>query len=231
MHKLKRALSALVLTTAAIAVLGRDAIWVQAQQLRPAQTSQQQLPWKDLFEEEDPVPPGQEKRGTSRGDDDICPIAPGVLGKTIEIWSNRPLFLWMGTIKRIEVRVHDTGELLWDKTLKENDTSLIYDGEALQPGETYEWVIFEAPATPIYKMTFQVMDGTERDRITADLTRLENRMKQYNATPEMIAYTKAKYFAKNNLWANVLQEAYAVKNPSSALSKFIQTIPEQFCKT
>lgn len=75
------------------------------------------------------------------------------------------------------------------------------------------------------------MDGNERDRITAELTHLENRMKQYNATAEMIAYTKAKYFARNNLWANVLQEAYAVKNPSSALSKFIQTIPEKFCKT
>lgn len=231
MHKLKRALSALVLTTAAIAGLGGDAIWVQAQQLRPARTSQQQLPWKNLFEEEDPTPPGQEKRGTSRGDEDVCAIAPGVPGQTIQIWSDRPLFLWTGTIKRIEVRLHDTGELLWDKTLKETDTSLIYDGEALEPGETYEWVIFEPPSAPIYKMTFQVMDGNERDRITAELTHLENRMKQYNATAEMIAYTKAKYFARNNLWANVLQEAYAVKNPSSALSKFIQTIPEKFCKT
>ena len=36
-------------------------------------------------------------------------------------------------------------------------------------------------------------------------------------------------FVERQMWADVLREAYAVKNLSEDLTKFVQTVPERFC--
>ena len=185
---------------------------------------QQALPWGELWEKE---PPRDDPPGGSRGD--ICPIAPAIPVEIRVIWSTRPLFLWRGSMGRLEVRPQGSQQVLWSQTVTEEQSSLLYNGEALQPGSSYDWVSFDERDRPQFRVTFQVMGGEERDRISADLTRLQTQLQQEGATAEKIAYTKANYLAENQLWSDVLQEAYGVKNPSEDLVQFIQAIPEQFC--
>lgn len=183
-----------------------------------------QLVWEELHNKK---PPRQDPPAGSRGD--ICPIAPAVLRKKGIVWSDRPLFLWRGSMGKIEIRLRNSQQALWSKTVTENDRNVMYDGEALRPGQAYDWVMFNERSVPLLRVTFEVIGGTERDRISSDLTRLETQLKQENATEEKIAYAKAEYFADRQMWADVFQQAYGVKNPSEDLSKFKENITQRFC--
>lgn len=187
-------------------------------------STQQALPWGELLEKQ---PPRDDPPGGSRGD--VCPIAPAVPVEVRVIWITRPLFLWRGSMGRLEVRPQGSQQALWSQTVTEGQSSVLYNGEALQPGLSYDWVSFDERDRPQFRVTFQVMAGEERDRISGDLNRLQAQLQQEGATAEKIAYAKANYLAENQLWSDVLQQAYGVKNPSEALVQFIQAIPDEFC--
>ena len=195
-----------------------------------AETEEQQLPWDKLYEKE---PPRKEETGGSRGPVElVCTISPESLsGEEIRIWNLRPLFLWQGNISKIEVRRRRSEQVMWSQKLAPSNNSATYSGQPLQPGESYDWVLFEdGDDIPAFQVSFQIVTAEERDRITADLNSLERQLQQEGATPEKIAYAKANYFAERQMWSDVLQSAYQVQNPSEALAKFIQNIPQQFCQ-
>jgi hypothetical protein len=73
------------------------------------------------------------------------------------------------------------------------------------------------------------MDAEKRDRIKTQLQILERELKAEGATAEERAMKRAEYFARQQLWSDVLQEAYSLENPSTALAKIVQTIPTQLC--
>ncbi|MDF0552535.1 hypothetical protein [Kamptonema sp. UHCC 0994] len=194
-----------------------------------AETQGEKLPWDKLYEKE---PPRKEETGGSRGAVELCTISPESLsGEEIRIWSDRPLFIWQGNVSKIQIRRRRTGQVLWSQKLTANNNSVMYSGPPLQPGESYDWVLLKSnDDIDSFQVSFQVIPAEERDRITADLNKLEKQLQQEGATPEKIAYAKANYFAERQMWPDVLQSAYEVKNPSEALTKFIQKIPQQFCK-
>ncbi|OCR02319.1 hypothetical protein BCD67_20180 [Oscillatoriales cyanobacterium USR001] len=195
-----------------------------------AETERQKLPWDKLYEKE---PPRREETGGSRGSNvELCTISPESLsGEAIRIWSDRPLFIWQGNISKIEVRKRRSTQVLWSEKIANNRNSIVYNGPLLQPGENYDWAIFEDVSNiPSFQVSFQVIPSNERDRITVDLNKLETQLQQEGATPEKIAYAKANYFAERQMWPDVLRSAYEVKNPSETLTKFIQNIPKQFCE-
>lgn len=179
--------------------------------------------WEELK-----TPPREDPPTGSRGD--LCPITPGVPGKTNTIWSDRPLFLWQGEVGKIEVHPRHSEEVLWSQSFERSEnSSAIYGGKALQPGQSYDAAIFDKDAGLMFAVSFQVLPKEERDRITDNLTRKEVQLKQNRATPEEIAYAKAQVFAERQMWADVLQSAYEVKEPSEALTKFKQKITALFC--
>ena len=186
--------------------------------------SETEISWQELYEQK---PPRKAPPAGSRGD--ICPIAPAGFPTKDVIWSDRPLFLWRGRIGKIEIRPRGSQQVFWSKTVSENDSYLMYDGAALQLGQIYDLVMFNQRSTAILRVTFEVMGGAERDRLIADLTRLETQLKKENATEEKIAYAKAEYFAARQMWADVFQQAYGVKNSSNNLTKFKENIPQRFC--
>lgn len=188
-------------------------------------TQKQQMPWENLYQRK--PPPRQDPPGGSRGE--ICAIAPSVSREMGVIWSDRPLFLWQGNVTKIEVRPRESQQALWSHTVDETVKSAMYSGKALQPGQSYRFVMLDEDSTVLFALVFQVMDGEGRSRISSDLTRLEAQLKQKGATAEEIAYAKADYFASRQMWADALREAYSVENASSALSQFKQSIPDQFC--
>lgn len=171
----------------------------------------------------------------------ICEIAPVKLvdpnskeeGK-IEIWSDRPLFLWSikkGTAKQIQLFMQGDEKPLWSRDIKAGETKVIYDGEVLQPGQIYEWQL--SALVPFLKKSsgvkFQVMESQKRDRITKELTGLEERLK--GASQETIALEKADYFVQQELWSDALGELYSVPTPSAELRDAIKKIQaHDFCQ-
>jgi hypothetical protein len=179
-----------------------------------------------------PPVPGGAGGGTSRGNN-LCAIAPQPITTNRVIWSDRPLFLWRGSLSRIEIHPTGSKKVLWRQTEILGKNSALYAGEALQPGQTYDWLLFDQFALedsePIQRVTFRVMDAQERDRIKTQLQKLEAKLKAKKASAEETAIHRAQYFAQKNLWSDVLQEAYSVKNPSAALAGIIEDLPTKLC--
>lgn len=183
--------------------------------------------WENLYQRT--PPPRRDPPAGSRGDKDVCIVAPAMPGKIEVVWSDRPLFLWQGSIGKLEVRPRNRERILWSYSIREAQNSAIYDGEALQPGQTYDLVVFNQRSIQILRATFQVAKKQEIEGIRSDLSQLEAQMKQEGATEERIAYAKANYFAVRGMWGDVLQVAYGVEEPSDSLNKFIEKVVEQLC--
>lgn len=178
-------------------------------------TSRGRNPWTAILQTlaQDNQPPTDNKKGSSRGE---CLLSPIALGNNKEIWNNRPLFVWTGRPIRVELYQVGSDKVLWSHNVKPNQNKVLYDGEALKPGQTYEWrfISFSQPVTT----QFRVMDSQKRDRIKQELQRLEEQLRAKQATPEDIARQRAQYFTEQRLWLDVLQETYSVENPSKALT-------------
>jgi hypothetical protein len=185
--------------------------------------------WTELWGKRPPVkaPP----RG-SRGN--LCAIAPVPVNQTALVWNQTPMLLWQGTVGRVEIHWQQQNQrwrqqVLGQQPLPGQMDWVVYQGAPLQPGQGYYWLIFDAQSRPIARLPFQVV-AAEREAIAADLRQLELRLKRQKASLEEIAQRRAHYFADRQLWADVLQEALSVPNPSPALNQFLQAIPEQFCQ-
>lgn len=195
-------------------------------------TSRSTNPWIPILQalDQDNKPSEPPKNGGSRG---ICAIAPTAIGTSTEIWSDHPLFVWVGPSRptRIELLSVDNNQVLWRHKVEEQN-KILYDGEALQPGQTYEWRLFissQENARPIKTETFRLMDAQKRDRITTQLQRLDQELQAKNASTEDIARKRAEFFAQQQLWSDVLQEAYSVENPSPGLTDMVRSIPRTLC--
>ena len=166
----------------------------------------------------------------------VCAIAPTAqfMDTTNLIWSDRPRFIWQGTVRRIELLARGADKPMWSKTIGENDKSVVYDGEPLQPGQRYTWRLSTSSEGDNFELsrTFRIMSRPERDKIAADLTQLENQLKAENATAEEIALERANYFAakERRLWSDALQEVYGIRNPSEEVNRVIQEISTRICR-
>lgn len=168
--------------------------------------------------------PGEQDPGGSRGDE-VYAIAPSNAEGMNIIWRDRPLFIWAGSISLIELSDAESGELLWSQTVSPDDQSAAYTGEALQPGQAYEWMLCDRDGAPIVAtVTFEILNAEEHDRITAELAEIEAVSKAEGATAEELALQRANYFADRALWADVLQEALWVENPSAELTESLQAL-------
>lgn len=169
--------------------------------------------------------------GGATGRGGICALTPRTIGTNTVVWSTRPLFAWRGVppIQQIKVRVQGNQEALWDKKFSGRAFRVMYDGkQPLEPSQTYNWVILD-DQNKEYSFTFKVLNTQERDRITVDLKKLEEELKNNKASDEEIALRRAEYFAQKQLWSDVLQEVYSVKNPSPALNQKIQALVGNIC--
>ena len=176
-----------------------------------------------------------ENRLITRGDQ-ICLISPGKLGKQI-IWSDRPLFIWQGKTPQSEINLYSAAsnydyqqdeQLIWREIVSPNTQILAYAGEKLQPGFTYDWEIMGHKNNP--RPSIMLMEQSQRDAITAELTAIENQLQATDATVEEIAIAKADYFIRQKLGSDALQQLYTVQNPSPNLTKQIENIEQYLCQ-
>ena len=91
-----------------------------------------------------------------------------------------------------------------------------------------KFIVHNYPNTAKLNLTipveFKVMEFQKRLGITIRLALLEHRLKKQGANAEKIALEKANYFANEELWSDVVNEIYQVKNPSRRLKQKIQQI-------
>jgi hypothetical protein len=141
-----------------------------------------------------------------------CPILPGLVGPKNVIWNNRPLFVWQGQIKSLEVRPYslslpyETQPLLWRQDVM-RERFARYTGTALQAGQTYEWQIVGTHGN-VQRYTFKVMEQNDSDTIRRELSRLENRLKTAQVSPEELMQSRTQVFIERQLWSDALQEMY-----------------------
>jgi len=104
-----------------------------------------------------------------------------------------------------------------------------YTGAALQPGQTYELLLFSAPTAdqPVRSQPFTIMAARDRAPLTTALQALITKLKQEGASEEAIAQQRAQIFANHERDLDVLQEAYAVKQPSVALQQLTTEVSTQ----
>lgn len=162
----------------------------------------------------------------SRGN--LCAITPGLLGKTDKIWSDRPLFLWRGSAKKIVLRNYDTGELLWQQEVNGDRQSLFYSGVALQPGQVYEWGIL-GESTSEARFTFSLIADGERERLDREIQNLQARKQTDKEYVLTAAIELAQYFGQKGLWSDALAKLYSVDNPPSQLVRTREEISNYLC--
>lgn len=153
----------------------------------------------------------KKERPISRGD--LCLVSPN--GK---IYSTNPMFLWQGNLKKIAVAKLPSRKNFWDlENIGENNLAIYSGEEALQPGKKYQWKAFLGE-NPSLLANFHLMDAQERQQITDELKILEQRLQTQGADEKTIALEKADFFAKKELWSDVLQQVYSVPNLDKELS-------------
>lgn len=192
------------------------------------------LSWGDIW---DKLRRKKGRRG-SRGDDDknLCMIAPGKLEHengnetSLKVWSTQPVFVWRGEIKGIEVRHTRSNRLMWSQSVNPQTRNIIYQGETLQPGEAYIWREALPDKERPSRQSFRIMKADERNSISTELKELESNLKAKGADQEKIILARTEYFAKKQLWSDVFQQVYSVKNPSPELKEKIKEIESHdFC--
>jgi hypothetical protein len=187
--------------------------------------------WKDILQvfSQENEPPVSPNAGGSRGDY-FCAIPPRLTGTNREVWSDRPLFVWQGVATQIELRLSGSEKAVWSQKVTSDARHVMYGGKVLQPGQTYDWVIFDKNNYAVAVIPFQVMDAEKRDRIKTRLQILAGELKAKGASSEEIVRRRAQYFAQQHLWSDVLQEIYSVRNPSTELREMIQSVPTRVCR-
>ncbi len=167
----------------------------------------------------------------------ICEITPGLLGETNLIYSDRPLFLWQGMASNLEINLYSPfsvdadQELLWSQIVASNSDSILYTGKPLQPGKIYDWEIVVDSATNRRRISFQVMEAAERDRISGELEQLETELTVSGATNEEIILAKANYFVQQDLWSDALQQLSSLETASSNAIANIQEMMSYICQS
>ncbi|MCC5618021.1 DUF928 domain-containing protein [Nostoc sp. CHAB 5836] len=173
----------------------------------------------------------------------ICAILPQELvnsstsqKRTDEIWTDKPVFLWRGVgVIQIDIFERGKDEVFATLKVKEGLTKIKYNDKPLQPGQSYTWQITAQNRGLPIKDTgsnFTLMDSQKRASTTDELTKLEATLKKKGDSVEKIALGKADYFAKKEMWTDVLEQLYSVKNPSPQLVDTIKKIEGyNFCNS
>ena len=167
----------------------------------------------------------------------ICEITPGLLGETNLIYSDRPLFLWQGKVPQLEIYLYTPfslekeQEVLWSQRVASNSDSIFYSGEPLQPGQIYDWEIVVDAAANRRRISFQVMDTAERDRISGELAQLETELTTSGASKEEIILAKSNYFAQRDLWSDALQQLSSLEEFSNVAKDNNQKIVSYICQS
>ncbi|ERT09026.1 hypothetical protein M595_0950 [Lyngbya aestuarii BL J] len=221
-------------TVSPVQALGKERLFLSQNNLPPQSSDggsrYADTSWRESFFNNQPPQSGD---GGSRGGP-LCPLTPLDEATGIEVWNDRPTFVWQGQLMRVELYDQNEDESIWSQDLAEDDQQVQYTGDPLKPGQTYNLMLYETVSDnfpfPATQVTFTVMDGEKRQQVSQALEQLNRELKQQNASEEIIALVRFNYLAENQLWSDALAEAFSVENPTKELQELREkAIPQKFC--
>ena len=171
----------------------------------------------------------KERPWGSRGD--MCAIAPtNPNAGTPIIWHDQPVIVWQaGTVAKVSLQ-NNFDETLWEYVPSADETHVVYDGEPLQPGQTYTLALHNiASLGPTLIPDFQVMHPIFRSLVGNGL---ENSFMPNEFTvsnEEWMAIHQADYFSKRELSFDAIQSLFSVSDPSSELLAIQEQVIEEAC--
>jgi hypothetical protein len=176
----------------------------------------------------------RKRPGGTQGE--FCSISPSINYRTT--WSDRPLFVWQGTVTQIEVRLSDNQSVLWTHTVTEEEQrqqQVLYGGSALKPDQTYFYVYTyqtkdqgqTIDQTKSIQLDILSSESPKRRLIEAKLAELDNQ--KQNLSAEEYILKRSEIFAEQNLWLDVFREVYSLQNPSPEWDKIRQEQRPTLC--
>jgi hypothetical protein len=184
--------------------------------------------WQDIFQslkQKEEEEPSLNSRSPLES---ICIASPAIFGG-IKNWHISPLFIWQGTLDKIEVISRNTYQPMWSQDILPEQRSILYQGQPLEPGNYYEVVIYYESSSQPIRFTLEFLTYEEIQRISGELKIGEESLLVQGADPETIARYRARYFMENNLLSEAVQEILAVENPSNELKEIQQDTIEMLC--
>lgn len=170
--------------------------------LLPAQ-SQPRSGWQPFFQRIVSRTPVPRKRGGGRGDWEV--ISPGIWTK--QLWTLQPSLIWRVSKQlpdRVEILQAGSRTPLWSQTIQSGGTIPI--AVKLEPSKTY-FVRFIKRNADLQKdevitaWEFQTLSIAQRQKVTADLDRIDKKLKPLDQLQRRI-----EVFAKYELWSDAFQE-------------------------
>ena len=236
---------ALVATTALLSVLP-----LVAQASRTAPDPQPEVGWRRMVERWlAQEPPENPNNGGSRpvDGDRICWIAPFAMPETAVVWSDRPTLTWQspaGAVTQVELRPSDDRHppLVYPISAANqirNTPIPLYQltlDHPLEPDVTYEWRMYRpVPSLPNVQeplsrfVRFEVLATESRDRLTTELTQLEQTQTEQGIAGEEATLQRAQLFTEQQLWSDLWHTLLSQPDPSEALEGAIATTLETAC--
>ena len=169
----------------------------------------------------------QEQRLGSRAG--LCPYTPGLLGDTDSIYSDIPVFLWQGSATHIAVFNYDSFELVWEASLDDEQSSVVYGGSTpLEHGQKYYWQLTH-PELSLFPKTFAILPAEERAEIDLELEQQESALA--TASTSERAVIRAEVFGDRNLWSDVLQELHSLRADNREIATFAAELEAHISST
>jgi Domain of Unknown Function (DUF928) len=157
-----------------------------------------------------------------------CLIAPH--SSNIVILSDRPLFVWQGSIEKIALRFPGDNKVFWEQPVV-GIQQLAYNEEPLQRGQIYEWLVYYSADSkdPERFIRFQVMPLEESQAIASRLTNLDTPTSEERLTPQTLTLTRINVLINEGLWADAMQELFTIQSPQGAITQYQHDVTEHLC--
>ncbi|UBF29801.1 hypothetical protein K9N68_36865 (plasmid) [Kovacikia minuta CCNUW1] len=174
--------------------------------------------------------------GGTRGS--ICLITPGLrpesasLSALPSVMSDRPLLIWQKPITRVEIRHAKTNTVIWSQSLPPKSQRIRYQGNPLQPGQTYQVIAFgryNAPLNGGEDAQFVLVNVNQRDQIIRELAATEAKLKQQNQSKESIAIAQATLLVNRSLLSDAYQLLDDLPQRSPELAAFLSQLSDRVC--
>ncbi len=151
------------------------------------------------------------------------------------VWHRRPMLIWRGDAGAIGLQTAQDAPAFWRQSSPPLDGTgvqkLHYTGQPLELGQSYQWAFFFAPTSPHEQswLPFMMVSGDRYQQVAQDLQQLTASLKRQQASAEQVIWQRADYFARQQLWADALQELYSVPQPSAELQRLRQQMRTAAC--
>ncbi|HIK19121.1 MAG TPA: hypothetical protein IGS53_28090 [Leptolyngbyaceae cyanobacterium M33_DOE_097] len=151
---------------------------------------------------------------------------------TPSVLSDRPLFVWRTPVARVQVQLAKNKQVVWNQILPEGTQRVVYQGQPLEAGKTYQVIAFGRQGDPLNvgeDAQFTLLSTDEREEMLQRLMALETDLDNQQKSAETIAIAKAIELSNSSLFSDAYQVLDALPQKSPQLTNFLANLPASIC--